>query len=103
LTLPTMIIKCLEIRSDDTDCEVSRSSVSLLAFRTTIWIDQLAVTWFSKGAGGHERAVHVYPAFRQLARHGAVLPPVAPKKATLLGEDMMLITLLGLSFDGFQP
>lgn len=36
--------------------------------------------------------MHVYPAFRQLARHGAVLPPVAPKKATLLGEDMMLIT-----------
>lgn len=78
-----MIVKCIEIRSDDTDCEVSRSSVSLLAFRT--------------------RAVHVYPAFRQLARHGAVLPPVAPKKATLLGEDMMLITLFGVSFDGFQP
>lgn len=47
--------------------------------------------------------MHVYPAFRQLARHGAVLPPVAPKKATLLGEDMMLITLFGVSFDGFQP
>lgn len=31
-----------------------------------------------------------YPALRQCARQGAVLPPVAPKNATVLVEDMVV-------------
>lgn len=38
--------------------------------------------------------MHVYSAFRHFARHAAVLPPVAPKNAMLLAEDMVLFDFL---------
>ena len=41
------------------------------------------ISWGLCLRGEGIRAVHVYPAFRHRARHGAVLPPIAPKKATL--------------------
>jgi len=82
LTSLTLIVRYLEMRSSDTKWAVSRRVVSLSALRATFQATVSVWVYFNKKKD--LRAVHVYSAFRQAARHGAVLPPVAPKKATLL-------------------
>lgn len=97
LTFPTMMVRCLEMSSGVTECEVSRRSVSLLAVRTTVQVG-LLVGHCSMTGEENVRATHVYPTFRHCARTGAVLPPVAPKKAMLLGEDMIIVSCFPASF-----
>jgi hypothetical protein len=49
----------------------------------------LLVMHWERGEMENVRAVHVYSsAFKQLARHESTHPPVAPKKAMFLDEDI---------------